>query len=121
MDILMAAGEAYGAILRFLGQQSPEGGGVLVHCTAGKDRTGVLIALVLALCGVEDRVISEEYELTEMGLGAYRDVIIQRLMARAGEGLVAADMRAMRRMLCARYNIMFKWRLYSPRDYELTS
>jgi protein-tyrosine phosphatase len=34
------------------------------HCTAGKDRTGVLAALVLALLGVDDETILGDYALT---------------------------------------------------------
>ena len=36
----------------------------LVHCTAGKDRTGVLIALVLDLLGVPDDIIVRDYALS---------------------------------------------------------
>ena len=36
----------------------------LVHCTAGKDRTGVLIALVLDLLGVPDETIVRDYALS---------------------------------------------------------
>lgn len=39
-------------------------GGVLFHCTAGKDRTGVVAALILGLCGVEDSDIIANYEIT---------------------------------------------------------
>ena len=34
------------------------------HCSAGKDRTGVLAALVLAALGVDDRQIAEDYALS---------------------------------------------------------
>ena len=34
---------------------------VVVHCMAGKDRTGVLVALALTLLGVEDAVIATDY------------------------------------------------------------
>ncbi|MEL7977254.1 tyrosine-protein phosphatase [Isoptericola sp. F-RaC21] len=37
---------------------------VLVHCTAGKDRTGVTVALVLALLGVDRAAIVADYERT---------------------------------------------------------
>jgi protein tyrosine/serine phosphatase len=37
---------------------------VLVHCAAGKDRTGVLIALALELLGVERSTIGLDYSLT---------------------------------------------------------
>lgn len=50
-----------------------------MHCTAGKDRTGVLVALILALVGVEDEVIAEEYALTELGLARWREMIVDYL------------------------------------------
>jgi protein-tyrosine phosphatase len=37
---------------------------VVVHCVAGKDRTGVVSAVTLALLGVPDEVIAEDYALT---------------------------------------------------------
>ncbi|GAA3287721.1 tyrosine-protein phosphatase [Dactylosporangium vinaceum] len=36
-------------------------GAVLVHCAAGQDRTGMLIALLLRVAGVPDAVIAEDY------------------------------------------------------------
>jgi protein-tyrosine phosphatase len=38
---------------------------VVVHCVAGKDRTGVVSALVLALLGVADDDIAADYALTQ--------------------------------------------------------
>jgi protein-tyrosine phosphatase len=35
------------------------------HCTGGRDRTGMMAALVLELVGVEDDVIAEDYLLTQ--------------------------------------------------------
>jgi protein tyrosine/serine phosphatase len=37
---------------------------IVFHCAAGKDRTGVLAALVLGLLGVDDEVIADDYALT---------------------------------------------------------
>ncbi|HWZ38213.1 MAG TPA: tyrosine-protein phosphatase [Bradyrhizobium sp.] len=37
---------------------------LVVHCTAGKDRTGFACALILHALGVPDQVISEDYLLT---------------------------------------------------------
>jgi hypothetical protein len=36
-------------------------GTVVVHCMAGRDRTGMLVALVLAAAGVPDEVIAADY------------------------------------------------------------
>jgi protein-tyrosine phosphatase len=36
----------------------------LVHCAVGKDRTGVVTALVLSLAGVADEIIVEDYALS---------------------------------------------------------
>lgn len=45
----------------FAGQQKT---GVLFHCTAGKDRTGVVAALLLNLLGAKDGDIIANYEVT---------------------------------------------------------
>jgi protein-tyrosine phosphatase len=37
---------------------------LVIHCTAGKDRTGFACALILHTLGVSDQVISEDYLLT---------------------------------------------------------
>ena len=38
---------------------------VLFFCRAGKDRTGLVAALVLATCGVDERRILDDYELSD--------------------------------------------------------
>jgi protein-tyrosine phosphatase len=43
--------------------EAPEGG-VLIHCHSGKDRTGTLVALLLALVGVPNDVIAADYALS---------------------------------------------------------
>jgi len=37
---------------------------VAFYCTAGKDRTGVLSAIILAACGVSDEKIVEDYAIS---------------------------------------------------------
>ncbi|HLJ69285.1 MAG TPA: tyrosine-protein phosphatase [Chloroflexota bacterium] len=39
-------------------------GAVLIHCMAGKDRTGIICALLLALAGVPNDTIAADYALT---------------------------------------------------------
>jgi protein tyrosine/serine phosphatase len=77
-DILKAAPEAYGKIFRHLAQ--PEPSPCLVHCTAGKDRTGVLVALLFMLVGVPKESISMEYSLTDQGLAPLKPLFVERLL-----------------------------------------
>lgn len=82
-DIAKNAGPAYRHILLHV-RDSPDKP-FIFHCTAGKDRTGVLGGLVLKLCGVDDETIAWEYSITEPGLGSWRETILRRLM-RGGMG-----------------------------------
>ncbi|WP_369374030.1 tyrosine-protein phosphatase [Streptomyces sp. cg36] len=43
---------------------SADSGPLVFHCASGKDRTGLLAALVLALLGVDEEVIVEDFTLT---------------------------------------------------------
>src|SRR5215212_887954 len=43
-------------------------GAVLFHCHAGKDRTGMVAALLLALAGVPHATIAEDYALSQLYL-----------------------------------------------------
>jgi protein tyrosine/serine phosphatase len=51
-------------------------GATVVHCAAGKDRTGTVVALALDTAGVEHDAIIEDYALTAQRL----ERIIERLM-----------------------------------------
>jgi protein tyrosine/serine phosphatase len=46
----------------------PAAAPVVVHCMAGKDRTGVLVALTLSLLGVSDEDIADDYTITEVAM-----------------------------------------------------
>jgi protein-tyrosine phosphatase len=52
-------------------------GPAVYHCAAGKDRTGVISAILLGVLGVPDDVIVADYAATKENLAA----IIERLMA----------------------------------------
>ena len=55
----------------------------MVHCTAGKDRTGVITALLLGLLGVPEETIIEDYALSTTYLGApFLAEVQQRAIAR---------------------------------------
>ena len=48
----------------------PAAAPVVVHCMAGKDRTGVVCALALSLLGVSDDDIATDYALTEVSMAS---------------------------------------------------
>jgi protein-tyrosine phosphatase len=50
------------------------------HCAAGKDRTGVISAIVLGLLGVRDEIIAADYAATQQNL----DAIVDRLTESEG-------------------------------------
>ena len=50
---------------------------VLVHCLSGKDRTGIVIAALLLICGVDRAVIAEEYLLSD---GEVDEALINRAL-----------------------------------------
>ncbi len=54
--------EAVVAALRALAE--PQDGATVVHCAAGKDRTGVVVALALAVAGVPHDEIVRDYAMT---------------------------------------------------------
>lgn len=75
-----AIDECQPAIAEVLGMIANASEGiVLFHCSAGKDRTGVITALLLANAGVDDATIVEDYALTATISGP----LIGRLRRRA--------------------------------------
>ncbi|RUP50954.1 protein-tyrosine phosphatase-like protein [Jimgerdemannia flammicorona] len=63
---------------------------VLVHCTQGKDRTGLTTALVLSILGVPDEVIARDYGHSRKGLEPVYSETVE-YMTRAGLGPEFAD------------------------------
>jgi len=77
-DILVSGASAYGTIFTHLAQPKPSP--CVVHCTAGKDRTGVLVALLFMLAGAPEDEIAKEYSLTDLGLAPLKPLFIERLL-----------------------------------------
>ena len=59
VDYVENAGANVARALRVLAD--PDSGTTLVHCAAGKDRTGVVVALALSLAGVTREAVVEDY------------------------------------------------------------
>ncbi len=74
---------------------------VLVHCSAGKDRTGVAVALMLALVGVERERIVLDYLKTAANMPAVTARFVpqlpwpQRLLGRPGFARAFAELERM--------------------------
>ncbi|MFN8440217.1 MAG: tyrosine-protein phosphatase [Caldilineaceae bacterium] len=88
-----------------------EHGIILFHCTAGKDRTGLIAALLLGLAGVEPTVIAEDYALTDRYLTGLK----QELRAKAAA--VGEDMAHYERMLESKPEAMCNTLAYIERKY----
>jgi protein-tyrosine phosphatase len=63
---------------------------LVFHCAAGKDRTGVLAALVLDIIGVEREIIVDDYVLTASRM----EMILDRLRRSTPEGRAAYQLPA---------------------------
>ncbi|MEV6629161.1 tyrosine-protein phosphatase [Actinoplanes sp. NPDC051470] len=55
----------------------PDAAPVVVHCMAGKDRTGVTLALALALLGVADDDIAADYALTTASMRSLTEYLLK--------------------------------------------
>lgn len=80
MMILKNSIDAIRSFFQFLLNMS-SGEAVAFHCTAGKDRTGILGMLLLLILGVDEDTVSREYELTTLGLRT-ETKLIKKLEAR---------------------------------------
>jgi protein-tyrosine phosphatase len=65
---------------------------VVVHCFAGKDRTGLVAALVLSLAGVPDELVADDYEASDAG--------VQALSAPWFAAAADEDELVLRRLIC---------------------
>ncbi|RDL39357.1 uncharacterized protein BP5553_03697 [Venustampulla echinocandica] len=75
--------DAYRAVFEKL--KDSESSGILFHCNAGKDRTGVLAALILALMHSVPEEISRDYALTRIGIEPFREYLLKSLLQQMGK------------------------------------
>ncbi|WP_279367515.1 tyrosine-protein phosphatase [Microbacterium testaceum] len=69
---------------------------VLVHCTVGKDRTGVTVAVALAAAGVDREAVIADYARTEDFLSAERNARVLAAIRAVHPGNVHAEALATR-------------------------
>lgn len=90
-----AADRCRGAMSQVLGAVADADEGiVLFNCSAGKDRTGLVAAMLLSLAGVDDDQIAADYSLTGSVATALLDRLRERALARGLAEEVAAKLLA---------------------------
>jgi protein-tyrosine phosphatase len=98
----------------------PDNRPVVVHCTAGKDRTGIVVAMLLSILGVEREVIVEDYHLTSRNTATILErvrsapVFQENGLATAPEWIFASEPETMRTFLehmADRYGSAEQWAL----------
>jgi len=57
---------------------APDARPAVFHCTAGKDRTGLLSALVLSLLGVPEETVIADYALSDAAMSRLRAKLIKK-------------------------------------------
>lgn len=77
-------GEALRTILTAIAEAGDEGA-VLFHCTAGKDRTGIVAALLLSLAGVDSDTIKADYAMTAAMIAPLNDELTAGAVARGAD------------------------------------
>jgi protein-tyrosine phosphatase len=66
-------------VMRAISKAQP--GGIVVHCHAGKDRTGIVSALLLGLMGVPADIIAADYAESQLRLWP----LYEKILAETGE------------------------------------
>lgn len=80
-DLPRVLGHAFGAILcRIAEGRTP----CIIHCSAGKDRTGVAVALVLSALGVPRDLVLDDYAMTDRIAASDDDVARSLFVGRDG-------------------------------------
>jgi protein-tyrosine phosphatase len=103
LDMLDEGSPALAGAVRVLSRA--ESFPVVFHCAAGKDRTGVLAALLLSVLGVPDDVIAQDYGLSALGMERMQAWLQEHspegaeVMARQPAGWLAAPPEAMEAFL----------------------
>jgi hypothetical protein len=72
MEFLERYGDRFGNAVSTIAT-ADDGGAVLFHCMGGKDRTGLVTALLLRLAGVERDAVAADYAVSGLNLQAQHD------------------------------------------------
>ncbi|KAL4888098.1 protein-tyrosine phosphatase-like protein [Aspergillus ambiguus] len=77
LEIMEEYAASFRHALEHIRDDADSDGGILFHCSAGKDRTAVLAAILMGLAGVPDAAIAAEYSLTRIGMEPRKELFSQ--------------------------------------------
>jgi len=103
LDMLVEGAPAIADALRIMAL--PSAYPIVYHCSLGKDRTGVLTAVLLSVLGVHDETIAADYALSALAVASYdewlqvHDPAARSALWRRPDAYLAAPAEAMMRML----------------------
>jgi protein-tyrosine phosphatase len=94
LEMLDNAGSEIRSALEVLA--GPDALPAVFHCTAGKDRTGLLSAILLSLLGVPEETVVADYALSQEAMGRLKEKIIRKYpdsadMLNSIEGVFSAE------------------------------
>ncbi|KAL7946594.1 protein-tyrosine phosphatase-like protein [Trichoderma barbatum] len=73
------AARPFATILEHLSSNTNPPTPMLIHCHLGKDRTGVICALILSLCGASDEAVAKDYSLSDDELAPHLPSLADKL------------------------------------------
>ncbi len=102
LEMLDNAGTEIRSALEVLA--GPDALPAVFHCTAGKDRTGLLSAILLRLLGVAEETVVTDYALSQEAMGRLKEKIIRKYPDSADtlnsiEGVFSAEPAKMHTLL----------------------
>ncbi|PLB48618.1 hypothetical protein P170DRAFT_446492 [Aspergillus steynii IBT 23096] len=95
LDTLRISGSTYRRVFEHI-RDCPDAP-FLFHCTAGRDRTGVLAALILRLVDTPLEDITHDYALTRIGIEPVRSSLLSKLKGHVGDSHESAGLLGLAR------------------------
>ncbi|CAG86538.2 DEHA2C17578p [Debaryomyces hansenii CBS767] len=83
-NMLVNSTDVYKKVFEFIRDEVSKGKKFVFHCSAGKDRTGIVCMLILLFMGVNKNIIAREYSLTAVGLKPEFENIRKKYLAGIG-------------------------------------
>ena len=87
--------ETFGAILKKIMKHDYSTGGVLWHCSGGKDRTGIIAAFILEMLGADRRIIMDDYLKTNEVMLPEAEKAMEYVTKKHGKDFAASLYQAM--------------------------